>query len=378
MDLKNLPDISFAQKDIETILNSMIIEYEQAYYQQTGQQMTLYPGDKIRIFLYSQALREFQLRQLIDYAAKQNLIKYSTGNNLVHLGAFYNLEKLEATKATVTMRFNLSEPQQVNQVIKSGTRVSSTNNVFFQTLNDIDVQPGVQYVESLFECTVDGSIGNNFTPGQINILVDPLPWISSVVNIDKSQGGSDIEDEESFRQRIHEAPEGFSTAGPEGAYKFFAKRYSSAVKDIAVSSPSPGVVEIIVLLQNGEIPSQTFLDGISTFLNDRTIRPLTDKVEVKAPSTVNYYISLTYYISSDDLSTIESIQNKVNVAIQNFILWQKSKIGRDINPSILISYIISAGASRVDVTSPVFTSLQSNQVASIDTINVSYGGSIDG
>lgn len=378
MDLKNLPDISFAQKDIETILNSMIIEYEQAYYQQTGQQMTLYPGDKIRIFLYSQALREFQLRQLIDYAAKQNLIKYSTGNNLVHLGAFYNLEKLEATKATVTMRFNLSEPQQVNQVIKSGTRVSSTNNVFFQTLNDIDVQPGVQYVESLFECTVDGSIGNNFTPGQINILVDPLPWISSVVNIDKSQGGSDIEDEESFRQRIHEAPEGFSTAGPEGAYKFFAKRYNSAVKDIAVSSPSPGVVEIIVLLQNGDIPSQIFLDGISTFLNDRTIRPLTDKVEVKAPSTVNYSISLTYYVSSDDLSTIESIQNKVNVAIQNFILWQKSKIGRDINPSILISYIISAGASRVDVASPVFTSLQSNQVASIDTINVSYGGSIDG
>ncbi|WPC44837.1 baseplate J/gp47 family protein [Clostridium sp. JS66] len=160
------------------------------------------------------------------------------------LSSFYDLEKLTPTKATVTMRFNLSEPQKENQVIKIGTRVSSNSNVFFETLNDIYVQPGAEYVDGVFECTVEGSIGNNFTPGQINMLVDPLSWIASVANIDKSEGGSDIEDEESYRNRIHEAPEGFSTAGPEGAYKFFAKKYSSLIKDIAGSSPSAGVVNI--------------------------------------------------------------------------------------------------------------------------------------
>ncbi|WPC41220.1 hypothetical protein [Clostridium sp. JS66] len=58
MDLKNLPDISFANKDVETILNDNISEYEKAYYAQTGQQITLYHGDKIRIFLYGQAIKE--------------------------------------------------------------------------------------------------------------------------------------------------------------------------------------------------------------------------------------------------------------------------------------------------------------------------------
>ncbi|WPC44836.1 baseplate J/gp47 family protein [Clostridium sp. JS66] len=114
------------------------------------------------------------------------------------------------------------------------------------------------------------------------------------------------------------------------------------------------------------------------FLNDKTIRPLTDKVEVKAPLTVSYSINLTYYISNDNLGMIERIQNEVNTAIQDFILWQKSKIGRDINPSILISNIVSAGASRADVISPIFTSLADNQVASLNTTTINYGGTIYG
>jgi len=46
MDLTNLPDVTFAQKDIETILNDMITGYENAYYEETGEKITLYPGDK--------------------------------------------------------------------------------------------------------------------------------------------------------------------------------------------------------------------------------------------------------------------------------------------------------------------------------------------
>ncbi len=56
--------------------------------------------------------------------------------------------------------------------------------------------------------------------GQINELVDPIPFVSRVENISTSYGGSDIENDDKFRARIQIAPEHFSVAGPEGAYRF--------------------------------------------------------------------------------------------------------------------------------------------------------------
>ena len=128
IDLNSLPDVTFAQKDIETILNDTISEYEQAYYVQYGIKKKLYPGDPIRVFLYSQALREFQLRQVIDFSAKQNLLKYAVGPYLKHIGASRDTPILEASKAAVTQKFVLSAPQATTQIIPLGTRVSPGNN----------------------------------------------------------------------------------------------------------------------------------------------------------------------------------------------------------------------------------------------------------
>lgn len=374
LDLNNLPDVEFASKDINTILNDMISGYETAYLAQTGQSKTLYSGDPIRIWLYSQALREFQLRQLIDSSAKQNLLKYATGDYLDNKGAPW-VERLAATKATVTEKFTLSAPQTSIVTIPSGTRVNPGNDIYFQTTADINIPIGMTEISATLECSTAGTAGNDFTPGQINILVDPLPWITSVTNTDTSKGGTDIEDDESFRDRIRLAPESFSVAGPSGAYEFFAKQYSSSISDIRVSSPSAGAVDIRVLLENGGIPDSTFLTALKDYLSDKTKRPLTDNVTVNAPTVVNYDITLTYYILSDNSATAATIQTNVSQAVQDYILWQKSKIGRDINVDELTARIKSAGAKRAIITSPVYTALTDIQVA-IASANVTatYGG----
>ena len=54
---RNLPDISFVNKDVETLLNEMVSEYEGAFFNATGQRKNLAPGDPVRIWIYSQALR---------------------------------------------------------------------------------------------------------------------------------------------------------------------------------------------------------------------------------------------------------------------------------------------------------------------------------
>lgn len=376
MDLNNLPDVQFASKDINEILNDMILGFELAHYQQTGEKMTLYPGDKRRIFLYSQALREFQLRQLIDFSAKQNLLKYSSGDFLDNLGAFQNVERDQAKAAVVTEKFVLSGPQTVIQTIPQGTRCSSSGSgIYFKTTENIEVPVGTTEISAVLECMIQGESGNDFAPGQINVLCDPLPWIASVTNTDTSQGGTDIEEDDTFRENIREAPEGFSVAGPEGAYTFFTKKFNSNISDIELFSDNPGEVDISILLKNGEIPTEAFLKEISDYLNDKTIRPLTDKVVISAPNVVNYDIALTYYIRNDDAAMAPTIQSNVNQIIDDYVLWQKSKIGRSINPSELTTRIVNAGAKRVEISKPVYTTITKKQVAAASSnISVNYGG----
>jgi phage-related baseplate assembly protein len=374
LKLSDLPEVSFAEKDINKILSDMISGYEQAYFEQTGEVKKLYPGDPIRIFLYSQALRELKLRVMIDDAGKQNLLKYARRENLRQLGAFSRTYEFEPQPATVTVRFNLSVARPTDEIIPAGTRTSPGNEIYFEVQENTVVSAGATFIDIVTTCSVAGEIGNGFMPGQINILVDPIPWIGSVTNIDESSGGSDLEDEDSYRERIHLAPEGFSTAGPEAAYEYFSRKYSPLIQDVKVSSPSDASVDIRILLQNGELPTSAFLDGINAYLSAKDKRPLTDRVLISAPNVVSYNLELTYYIRSEDIDSEAIIQNQILQAIDDYELWQRSKIGRDINPSELIAKVIRAGAKRVDVAFPVYTSIGSSDLAVIETRTVNYGG----
>jgi len=114
--------------------------------------------------------------------------------------------------------------------------------------------------------------------------------------------------------------------------------------------------------------------GVTEFLSADTRRPLTDRVVVGAPEQVSYDIDLTYYIRQSESKFAIDIQNAVNQAVNDYIIWQKAKIGRSINPSQLISMIINAGAKRVEVTLPEFTVLSATQIAKEETVNIIYGG----
>ena len=68
------------------------------------------------------------------------------------------------------------------------------------------------------------------------------------------------------------------------------------------------------------------------------------------------------------------IQSQVVAAIADYIAWQTETIGVDINPSVLVEKIISAGAKRVEVISPAFTAIPPGTVARCISTQVTYGG----
>lgn len=368
MTLNDLQDVVFVDADKETVQAELIGLYTSI----TGR--TLAQGDPVRLFLLTIAEIIIQQREFINYTGKQNLLKYAVGNNLDHLGILVGVGRLPASPAVTTVRFTLSEKRAVSTVIPAGTRVTAGDNVFFAIGADAAIPAGKLQMEVPASCTQTGTIGNGYLPGELSTLVDPVPFVASARNTTTSEGGSEIENDESFREAIREAPEKFPTTGPSGAYEYYAKRASSLISDVLVWSPEAGRVEIRPLLEGGRVPGEEILNLVKAACNDKTVRPLTDQVSVQAPTVKNYDIQVTYYIGADSESFSATIQQAVTEAVNQYVEWQKEKLGRDINPSQLMKNIIEAGAKRAEITEPVFTKVENTAVAVADQISVTMGG----
>lgn len=366
-----MANLKFIDDDPNAIIDSIITMHEAI----TGR--TLYPADPERLFLLSLAQIIVQQRVLINSTARQNLLRYAAGEVLDNIGEMYDTSRLPAEAARTTVQFTLSIPLASAQIIPAGTRIGPQGGggeLYFMTADVLQIPAGEVTGSITAVCSVPGEIGNSFIPGQLNTLIDPLPFVQSVVNTTTSTGGVEQETDDAYRQRIRSAPESFSVAGPAGAYEFWAKSASSSIIDVAVESPAAVEVVLVPLLIGGEIPSQDMLDAVLAAVTQKEVRPLTDKVTAQAPEAVPYNINLTYYIDRSRAAETTTIQQAVTAAVSEYALWQKSKLGRDINPSELIKRVMAAGALRVQVTEPTFVDLSRFQVAQDATISVTFGG----
>ena len=365
-----LAPVNFLETDAETIRSQIITGFEKA----SGD--TLAAGDPRRLFLLSIADVIIQQRTAINLAAQQNLLSYAQGNYLDALGQLLAVERMAESKAVTTLEFTLSQALGSVYTIPAGTQV--TNGVVtFETDEDLLIPIGQTKGEVSASCTVAGPVGNDYLAGQVNTIVTPMTFVSGAQNTTITTGGADAESDPDFADRIRLAPNSFSVAGPEKAYVYHAKSVSPAIIDVKVDSPTPGEVDVYVLLTDGTLPTEDTLEQIEEHLSDENIRPLTDYVVVKAPTASNYEIELHYWINQEDSSKAAQIQADVESAVEQYRLWQQTKIGRDITPGKLLQLVFAAGASRVDnskLKPATWKKLEAMQVAQCTKVNVVYEG----
>lgn len=367
--VREYPDIHFVDTDTNTVVNALIQSYE-AF---TGR--TLYPADPARLFILWVADIIIQERVNIDFSARQNVPRYAEGEYLDSLAElFKDAYRLEPEKAKTTLRFTLSIPLEVATIVPVGTRVTVDGEIIFQTVQALTIPAGDLFGDVEAECQTDGEIGNGFVPGQITQLIDIFPYFGSVENVSESDGGADEESDAAFYERMRESVETFSTAGPLGAYEYYAKSASALIVDVKATSPEPGEVDVRVLLSGGQLPGEEILKEVLDILNADKVRPLTDHVTVAAPETVPYDIDFTYWTQEGGAVSDDKVAENIAAAVRTFKEWQGAKMGRDVNPSYLISLLMQAGAKRVKVRSPVDTVVPDNAVAVIGETAVVNGG----
>ena len=373
---RGFPDIHFVETDTETIESNMIslYEYMMREYGQAGYKMQ--PASPERLFLSWCAAVIVQQRVLIDEAARMNVPRYATGEYLDSLAElFRDVERLPATPAVATFRCHISEAQPQGVTVPKGTRVTFDGSITFETTEDLEIPPGSTYGDVGGVCQTPGVAGNGLAAGQVREIVDVYDYYMKVENITATSGGAEEEGDAELYQRMRESTESFSTAGPANSYAYHAKSVTTAISDIAVTSPEPGVVDVRVLLKDGQQPEGEVLGKIRDALNADDVRPLTDTVRVSAPESDSFEVDVTFYVDGEGGLSTDIVERDVRMAVDGYVAWQTARMGRDINPSYLIHKMMEAGAKRVDVREPGFKAVEGTHVARLSgTANVQSGG----
>ncbi len=180
--------------------------------------------------------------------------------------------------------------------------------------------------------------------------------------------------------KVYKADEAEATAGTDYEATYEDALLTITLKDggaladlekvsITFDETCEGVVYIVPICENGELPSPTIIAKVYEACNASEVRPLTDRVRVEAPKVSEYDIALKYYTTpADESRCIATIEGEGG-AVDQYNEWQSAELGRSINPDKLRALILAptgdatVGATRVEITSPVFTEVNDITIA---------------
>ncbi|OOW80481.1 baseplate assembly protein [Xanthomonas campestris pv. vitiswoodrowii] len=159
-----------------------------------------------------------------------------------------------------------------------------------------------------------------------------------------------LESDMDFRRRIQLAPEGFSVAGPEGAYIYHALSAAADVMDASATSPAPGQVLVTVQSRTGDgTAPQALLDEVAAILTNDDVRPLTDSVTVQSAQIVPYAIRGRVYTYAGPDSAV--VMREALRSLQAYLA-EAHRIGRDVPESAIKAKLFVDGVQRVELDSP--------------------------
>lgn len=182
-----------------------------------------------------------------------------------------------------------------------------------------------------------------------------------------------MESDDSLRERAMMGPEGFSVAGPAGAYVKFAREASPLVLDASCISPQAGDVLVTVLSrQNNGTADQPLLDRVMAVVSDDNVRPLTDNVIVRSAEVLTFGIRArikTFAGPDSDVVMAEARRRLDDYLARSF------RLGRDITRSALIAALCPDGVQDVALQYPSISLVVSPlQAARCDVIDLIYDG----
>lgn len=181
-----------------------------------------------------------------------------------------------------------------------------------------------------------------------------------------------MEGDASYRARIRDKIQGWSTAGGRAHYRFWARDGIGDVQDVRVYSPEGGLVRISILSRLGDgTPSQELLDQVTAQVARDDVKMLTDTVEVVPAVKVAMDVTAVIWLREDTPFRIyEELVDNFATSFKNNV-----RLGRDITRRWLVDMLFTDGVYDVDIIEPVASlTLGDDQFPALGAVDLSFGG----
>lgn len=181
--------------------------------------------------------------------------------------------------------------------------VGDTPSVTFKAKQSVTIDStGIAYIDIK---AVEAGTSGNVSPGTITLMVKPMNGIISITNEEGTTGGTDLEDEESFRLRVLNANQEEKLSGADSDYIRWAEEVDGVGKAYVIPEwNGAGTVKVVVIDANSIPANQTIIDSVQQYIapfgkNRGGLAPVGHLVTVGAPvlRPINY--QFTWELSPD-------------------------------------------------------------------------------
>jgi len=314
----------------DEILESM----KSKYLELSGNQVAEYSDIDIRMKVLAGELYKEVVN--LEFIKNQMFVNSATGEYLDRHGADRGLSRKSAVKAKGKVKFSLATPLEVDLVVPKGTVVSTSGSIPYQYTTNSDGTISAGETSVTLSCTaVDGGVASNAVIGAVNVLVTAVPGIETVKNKTAFIGGTDEENDESFRQRIIESYNSISNGTNKAYYKSLALSVSGVTEASVVPKVTgAGSVDVYICSERQQ-PTDTLVNKVQELMDEaREVNVIVFVIPAKSVA-VNFSIS----ISIKDGYSFKSVSDKVRKALEDYV--NTSPIGQDLIENHIAKVVMS-------------------------------------
>ncbi|NOW92318.1 putative phage protein gp47/JayE [Clostridium beijerinckii] len=290
-------------------------------------------------------LLKIQLQNILKMAHTQT----ATGKYLEYLGECKGLYKNSPTKSIGNIQVTGIPGATILKSKIVGTPSSDEReSVQFEVVENVTIDStGVATVP--VKCLTAGAIGN-VGPNTVTILFSSIDDVKSITNLEKFTGGTDIEDEEHFRERIIAAEQEDQLSGADSDYERWALEVDGVGSAYVIEEwNGPGTVKVLILDKNGDAATDELINAAKNYIypdklpgkNRGGKAPIGATVTIATPSTLKIKVSAKFIFTEgfDATSIFSALKNKISDYLK------KIKINGIVNynaiHTIIGSYILS-------------------------------------
>lgn len=245
----------------------------------------------------------------------------SYGIYLERLGELKGVFKNPATKATGIVIFTGTEGTVIEKGKVASTPASDDVQSIEFELKETKVIDSTGILEIKAECITPGIIGNA-QPNTITVLTTPINGVKSVSN-KNFEGGTDIEDEEHFRERVIVAEQEDRLSGANGDYSRWAKEVNGVGFAYVIEEwNGPGTVKVLILDKNRKTATKELIESVQLYIYPKALErenrdgkaPTGAIVTIDTPTTLLINVNASFVFSEgySEETVLTNLKNKID------------------------------------------------------------------